>query len=107
MSEENKLAIVKTSPFGDSFKSTLGAGAGVALIVGVPTVIVGGVVLYIGWRIWSKLKEWRESKKEQSKDQLQGSVSAAKIGEVEVNFIEEKKTIRAPRQKRKSRSIVR
>jgi len=110
MSEENRLAIVKPSPFSESMKGTLGAGVGLALLVGIPTVIVGGVALYLGIKLWRAVANWKSStsdKIENHENLVGAKVENSTIGEVEVKFIEEKPRQKRTRSRNTSRSIVR
>ena len=50
------------APFRDSLLSTLGSGVGVAIIAGVPTLIVCGVVVYAGWSVWKGIRAWKASR---------------------------------------------
>lgn len=59
MSDEKHLAVRSTSPFKDSLASTIGAGVGLVLMVGVPAIVVGGVVVFVGFRVWRRLRSWQ------------------------------------------------
>lgn len=106
--EENKSAIVvKAAPFRDSFMSTIGTGVGVVVLAGVPAAFVGGILVYVGWKIWRAAKAWKTSITSGS---VHGDIVSKgdelNIGGAEVKILEQPRKIRTRFKSEKKSRIV-
>ncbi len=95
-----------SSPFRDSFMSTVGGGFGIFALAGIPALCIGGVILYVGWRIYNSVIKSKNIKiVESSSKDVTDNVSGLNK-DIDVKFLDQPRRVRSSKSKRSSARIV-